>query len=507
MADNTEKNTENTSAGTAQASSVDPRELIERTPKGLFIDGGFVAAEGGETFEVFNPADGSVLTEVAAGSEADARRALDSICAAQDSWAATAPRERSEILRRAFELLGERSEELALLQTLELGRALKDSAAEVGYGAEFFRWFAEEAVRPCGEYRVSPDGKSRILVAEQPVGPCLAITPWNFPLAMGARKIAPALAAGCTMLVKPASKTPLTMLYLAQVLKEAGLPDGVLAVVPAKKASNVSALLDDARVRKFTFTGSTAVGQQLAAEAAGHSMKVSLELGGNAPYIVAADADLDTAAQAVAVAKMRGAGQVCIAANRFLVHESVAEEFTAKVAELMGSLTIGPGNGAGVDYGPLSGTDQVETVSGLVDDALDKGARRIVGGELPEGLPEGGYYYPATVLTDLPADTEILHNEIFGPVVAVDTFATDDEAVEKANSTPFGLAAYVFSENLTHALALAERVEAGMVALNKGGLSDPAAPFGGVKESGLGREGGFQGIHEYLEEKFISVPR
>lgn len=419
----------------------------------------------------------------------------------------TAPRERSEILRRTFELLSERADDLALLQTLELGRALSDSRAEVTYGAEFFRWFAEEAVRAHGEYRESPDGASRILVQTQSVGPRLAITPWNFPLAMGARKIAPALAAGCTMILKPASKTPLTMLYLAQVLKEAGLPDGVFAVVPTSQSANASALLDDARVRKFTFTGSTEVGQKLAAQAAAHSMKVSLELGGNAPYIVAADADLDTAAQAVAVAKMRGAGQVCIAANRFLVHESVAPQFTEKVSDFMAGLQLGPGYAEGIDYGPLSGADQVEKVSELVEDAVRRGAQRPVGGELPAGLPDGGYYYPATVLTDIPDAADILREEIFGPVVAIDTFADDDEAVAKANSTPFGLAAYIFSENLTHALALADRVEAGMIALNKGGISDPAAPFGGVKESGLGREGGFQGIGKYQEEKFISIPK
>lgn len=485
---------------------IDPQKLIDHTPKGLFIDGSFTEAEDSATFEVINPADARVLTQVASASEADARRALDSICAAQAKWAGTPARERSEILRRTFEILIERTEELSHLQTLELGRALRDSRSEVTYGAEFFRWFAEEGVRVRGDYRHSPAGHSRIIVHEQPVGPCLAITPWNFPLAMGARKIAPALAAGCTMIIKPASKTPLTMLALAQALKDAGLPDGVLAVVPTGQSSNVSALLDDARLRKLTFTGSTAVGQMLAAKAAEHSMKVSLELGGNAPYIVLDDADLDTAAKAVATAKMRGGGQVCIAANRFLVHSSVKDEFVVRAAEVMKSFRIGPGLGEGVTYGPLSGADQLEVVTDLVDDAVERGATRVLGGELPEGLNPDGYYYPATVLTDIPDGSEILTTEIFGPVLAVSTFDSDEEAIAMANNTPFGLAAYVFSENLNRALHVAEAVEAGMVAVNKGALSDPAAPFGGVKESGVGREGGFEGIHEFLEPKFISLP-
>ncbi|GAB3701363.1 NAD-dependent succinate-semialdehyde dehydrogenase [Corynebacterium nasicanis] len=455
---------------------------------------------------MINPSDGRVLTEVASATSADVARALDLACAAQPSWAATPARERSEILRRAFELIMSHEEELTYLQSAELGRALPDSRAEVSYGAEFFRWFAEEAVRVRGDYRHSPAGNARLIVHHQPVGPCLAITPWNFPLAMGARKIAPALAAGCTMIVKPASKTPLTMLYLAQLLQEAGLPDGVLAVLPTSSSARVSALLDDPRLRKLTFTGSTEVGQMLAAKAAGRSLRVSLELGGNAPYIVCEDADLDVAAEAVAVAKMRGAGQVCIAANRFLVHSAVQEEFVAKAVQVMEGFRLGRGTDEGVTYGPLSGADQLETVTSLVDDALSRGASRPLGGALPSGLPAGGFYFPTTVLTDIPASAEILSTEIFGPVLAVSTFDTDDEAIAKANNTPFGLAAYLFSENLDRALGLAERIEAGMVAVNKGALSDPAAPFGGVKESGIGREGGFEGIHEYLEPKFISLP-
>ncbi|AIT60537.1 NAD-dependent succinate-semialdehyde dehydrogenase [Corynebacterium doosanense] len=480
--------------------------LIHSIPKGLFIDGDFVDATNGDTFDVINPSDGSVLAKVASASEADARRALDSICAAQDEWAATPARERSEILRRTFQYLTDHVDELTLLQSAELGRALPDSKAEVTYGAEFFRWFAEEAVRVRGDYRHAPSGAGRIIVHEQPVGPSLAITPWNFPLAMGARKIAPALAAGCTMIIKPASKTPLTMLFLAKALKESGLPDGVLAVVPTGKSANVSALLDDPRLRKLTFTGSTEVGQKLAAEASKHSMKTSLELGGNAPYVVCADADLDKAVKAVAVAKMRGAGQVCIAANRFLVHSSIKDEFIRRATEVMRDFTLGPGTDPGSDYGPLSGEDQLEKVTELVDDALAHGATRHLGDSLPSGLNENGYYFPATVLSDFDADAKLASEEIFGPVLAVQTFDTDEEALKMANSTPFGLAAYLFSENLEHALKLAEGIEAGMVAVNKGALSDPAAPFGGVKESGLGREGGFEGIHEYLEPKFISLP-
>lgn len=456
---------------------------------------------------MINPADGSVLTEVATASPEDARRALDAACDAQEEWGNTAPRDRSEILRRTWELINEHADELAYLQTLELGRALPDSYDEVTYGGEFFRWFAEEAVRITGDYRTNPAGNSRIVIQRQPVGPCLAITPWNFPLAMGARKLAPALAAGCTMVVKPASNTPLTMLYLAKLLKEAGVPDGVVSVIPSKKSSNVSDLLDDPRLRKLTFTGSTEVGQTLGEKAAKHSMNVSLELGGNAPFIVAEDADLDAAVKAVAVAKMRGAGQVCIAANRFLVHSSIAEEFSQRVSEYISSLKIGPGYESGVDYGPLASTDQLEKISELVNDAVDKGARRLTSEELPDGLSKDGFYFPATVLSDVPASADLAEEEIFGPVVAVTTFDTDEEALKKANNTPFGLASYVFSENLERALHLAEGVEAGMVAVNKGALSDPAAPFGGVKESGLGREGGEEGIGEYLETKFISLPK
>lgn len=486
---------------------MDLHTLIDTVPTGLFIDGEFCPAASGATFEVINPSDGSVLTEVADAGDSDVTKALDSIVAAQDSWAATPPRERGEILRRAWEILMERKEELALLMSAELGRAFKDSLGEVTYGAEFFRWFAEEAVRMHGDYRIGPDGTSRIVEVQQPVGPCLAITPWNFPLAMGTRKAGAALAAGCTMLVKPASKTPLTMLYLASALREAGLPQGVFAVMPTSQSSLVSNLIDDPRLRKFTFTGSTEVGEQLAAKAAASSKRISMELGGNAPFVVLEDADMNTVMESVAVAKMRGAGQVCIAANRFLVHHSRYQEFVERVSEYISGLRIGVGTDAEVDYGPLSGEDQVEKVSALVDDALERGATRHTSAALPDGLPSGGFYYPATVLGNVPQDAEITRTEIFGPVVAVTSCESDEAAICAANDTPFGLAAYVFSENLNTALSAAERIEAGMVAVNKGALSDPSAPFGGVKESGMGREGSRDGIREFLETKFISLPR
>ncbi|CCI83244.1 NAD-dependent succinate-semialdehyde dehydrogenase [Corynebacterium otitidis] len=482
------------------------QDIVDDAPKGLFIDNDFLDAEGGETFTVYNPSTGAALAEVASASAADARRALDSVVAAQDEWRHTTARERSEILYRVYEILEDNAEELAYLQSLELGRALHDSIGESHNAAEFFRWFAEEAVRVRGDYRHAPNGSARVIVRQEPVGPSLAITPWNFPLAMGARKLAPAIAAGCTMLLKPASKTPLTALYLARVLREAGVPKGAVAVVPTKNANNVSDLLADDRIRKFTFTGSTEVGQKLSAKAAEKSMRISMELGGNAPYVVLKDADLDVAVDAIATAKMRGAGQVCIAANRFLVHSSLKDEFLSRVTEKLRGYALGPGYEKDSDYGPVSGTDQVEKISSLVDEAVEAGAKRHLGGELPEGLPGEGYYYPATVLSDIPEDAAIRTTEIFGPVVALETFDDDEEAIRKANDTPFGLASYLFSTDLTHALDVAERLESGMVAVNKGALSDPAAPFGGIKQSGIGREGGFEGIHEFLEPKLISLP-
>lgn len=485
-----------------------PSGILSGVPTQLFVGGGFRDASDGGTFEVRDPATDAHLINVASATEADARTALDIAAAAQPAWAATAPRERGEILRRAFDLINDHRERLTALQSLEMGRALADSDAEVTYAAEFFRWFSEEAVRVRGDYRRSPDGRSRIVTVRQPVGPTLAITPWNFPLAMGARKIAPALAAGCTIIAKPASKTPLTMLYLAMLLAEAGVPDGVVQVLPSGSAANVSAILDDDRLRKFTFTGSTAVGQALAATAMETSMKVSLELGGNAPFVVFADADVDKAVKAVRGAKLRNGGQVCIAPNRFIVHESLAEKFTDGVVAMFRELSLGRGTDEGTDLGPLALKDQQATVAKLVDDAVARGATVRCGGRIPvlsDDLSEG-YFYEPTVITGFPLDADIVTEEIFGPVVAITEVASDEEAIARANDTIFGLAAYVFSENLTRALGAAEAIEAGMVAVNKGGLSDPSAPFGGVKQSGLGREGGFTGIDEFLEEKLISLP-
>lgn len=481
--------------------------LIESAPKDLFLAGQWCAASDGGTLAVHNPATGTELAVVASATAHDARAALNAALSVQQQWAEAPPRQRSEILYRAFELIRDHSEELALLQTLELGRALPDSRAEVAYGAEFFRWFAEEAVRIRGDYRTNPAGNGRILVRQEPVGPVLAITPWNFPLAMGTRKLGPALAAGCAVIVKPASKTPLTMLYLAQLLQEAGLPEGVLSVLPTAQASRISTLLDAPGLRKLTFTGSTSVGQALAMKAAKHSIRVSLELGGNAPYIVLEGADIAHAAKEVAIAKMRGAGQVCIAANRFLVHESIAAEFAERVAQEMARFNLGPGWHEGINFGPLSGSDQVETVRTLVDDAVARGAHLVWAGPIPqfESEFEQGYWYPGAVLAHAPESSLIHSEEIFGPVVSISTFSTEQEAITRANDTPFGLASYVFGP-LDKALHVAEQLHVGMVAINRGALSDPSAPFGGVKESGLGREGGFEGIHEYLEPKFIALP-
>lgn len=488
--------------------SVDLQEIISRVPTQLWIGGTWVDAADGETFEVTNPSDGSVLATVAKAGEKDAQAAMDAAVNAQEEWAATAPRERAEILRRAYQLLIDNTDDLAYIMSAELGRALPDSRSEVAYGAEFFRWFSEEAVRISGDYRIAPAGGARVATIRQPVGVVLAITPWNFPLSMGTRKMGPALAAGCTMVVKPASNTPLTMLYLAKLLHEAGVPDGVVNIIPGS-ASAASSLLEDDRLRKFSFTGSTEVGQSLHAQAAKRSLNTSLELGGNAPYVVLEDADLDKAIEGVKVAKMRGAGQVCIAANRFIVHESLYDDFCSRVADLLSTYTVGRGTDEGVTVGPLADENQVETVSSLVNDAIADGARLLIGGtvaELDEDLPVDGLYFPPTVLADVPRSSRIAREEIFGPVVAVYKASSDEDALSFANDTPFGLAAYVFSENLERALSAGESIQAGMVAINKGSISDPSAPFGGVKQSGVGREGGFEGIDEYLETKLLALP-
>lgn len=484
---------------------MDERELIDSIPTQLWIGGEAVDAEGGATFPVYNPATGEPITHVADATPADAIRALDAAAAVQSEWAATAPRERGEILRAVFEEITRRADDMALLMTLEMGKALPESLAEVRYGAEFFRWFSEEAVRVHGRYQGAPAGNGRILVTKQPVGPCLAITPWNFPLAMGTRKIGPALAAGCTMIVKPASETPLTMLLLAKLCADAGLPKGVLSVLTTSHSGPVTApLIDDPRLRKLTFTGSTGVGQKLIEASAKGLLRTSMELGGNAPFVIFEDADLDAAVEGAMAAKLRNGGEACTAANRFHVHNSVRAEFTTKLVERMSSMTMGPGTDPATKLGPLINADQLETVSELVADAVDVGAQVRLGGKAPGGP---GFFYPATVLDEVPPHARILKEEVFGPVAPIVGFDTEAEAIAAANDTEFGLVAYLYTENLDRALRVAEALETGMVGVNRGVISDAAAPFGGIKASGFGREGGFEGIEEYLDTKYIALTR
>ncbi|MFE5285911.1 NAD-dependent succinate-semialdehyde dehydrogenase [Nocardia sp. NPDC056611] len=474
-------------------------------PTGMWIDGASAPAAGGRTFAVHDPAGGGVLTEVADANGEDALRALDSACRAQSAWAATSPRERSMILRRAWEILLEHTEDIALLMTLEMGKTLAEARGEVAYGGEFLRWFSEEAVRVGGRYTESPAGTGRILVTQQPVGPCLAITPWNFPLAMGARKIAPALAAGCTVIVKPAEDTPLTMLALARIFAEAGLPAGVLSVLPGSDAAAITApLLADPRLRKVTFTGSTRVGKLLLRQAADNVLRTSMELGGNAPFIVFEDADLDQALAGAMAAKMRNGGEACTAANRIYVHNSIRAEFAARLAEQIGALRVGPGYAPGVDTGPLINERQRKTVAALVDDAVAGGAVVRTGGQVIDGP---GWFFQPTVLDEVPRTARMHREEIFGPVAAVYGFDTEDEVVALANDTEYGLAAYFYTQDLDRALRVSAALEAGMVGVNRGVISDPAAPFGGVKQSGLGSEGGSEGIHEYLDTKYVALTR
>ena len=478
--------------------------LLPAEQRRLWVAGEWRDAEGGDTFEVVDPADGQLLARVADGSVTDAVEALDAAVAAQGDWAATAPRERGEILRSAFELIASRADDLAMLMSLEMGKAVAEAKGEVAYGNEFFRWFSEEAVRIHGRWMQAPAGGSRLLTIKKPVGPCFFVTPWNFPLAMGTRKIGPAIAAGCTMVVKPAHQTPLTMLALAGLVTEAGLPDGVLNVVPTTRAKEMSeALQGDDRLRKVSFTGSTGVGRTLVRQSADQLQRVSMELGGNAPFVVFEDADVDAAVDGAMVAKMRNMGEACTAANRFLVHESVAEEFAEKLAARMGALTVGRGQDDGVDVGPLIEEKAVETVSQLVTDAVHDGARLLTGGTVPDGP---GFFYPPTVLLGVPADSAINAEEIFGPVAPITTFETEDEAVARANDTEYGLASYVYTRDLSRTIRMAERLEYGMVGINTGLISNPAAPFGGVKASGFGREGGFEGIEEYLETTYVALP-
>ena len=478
--------------------------VLTDVPQQLFIAGQWQDAESGRTLAVDNPATGEILCEIADASPADGRLALDAAVAAQPGWAATAPRERSEILRRAYEIILDRTEELALLMTLEMGKPLAEARGEVRYAAEFFRWFSEEAVRIDGGLSTTPDGANRILVMRQPVGPCMLITPWNFPLAMGTRKIGPAVAAGCTMVLKPAPQTPLSSLALAGILTEAGLPPGVLNVVPTSDAAGVvEPLLRGGQIRKLSFTGSTQVGRILLAQCADTVVRTSMELGGNAPFIVFEDADLDAALDGAMVAKMRNMGEACTAANRMFVHRSVAGEFAGRLAERMGALSVGPGTEPGTDVGPLIDATGRGKADALVHDAVRRGAKVLVGGETPDGP---GHFYPPTVLTDVRADSELMRTEIFGPVAAIIPFDDEDEVLAAANDTEWGLVGYLFTRDLDRALRVGERLETGMVGVNTGLVSNPAAPFGGVKQSGLGREGGRVGIEEFLEYKYLAIP-
>jgi succinate-semialdehyde dehydrogenase/glutarate-semialdehyde dehydrogenase len=479
------------------------QSVLSDVPKQLYIGGKWVDASGGATFEVEDPATGKALCSVADATAQDARAALDAAVEAQAGWAATPPNERSEILHRAFLALGDQADELALLMTLEMGKSVAESKGELAYAAEFFRWFSGEALRLDGYYKTTGNGVSRVLVMRQPVGPCFFITPWNFPNAMGTRKIGPAIAAGCTMVVKPAQQTPLSMLALAKLLEECGLPPGVLNVITATSSGTVSEpIIGDPRLRKLSFTGSTPVGKKLIAQAADQVLRVSMELGGNAPFLVFGDADLDAAVEGAMLAKMRNMGEACTSANRFHVHESVAEEFAQKLAARMGALTLGRGTEPGTDVGPLIDATQRDKVAELVQDAVAKGAKVLTGGSKGDGE---GYFYAPTVLTGVPQDAGVLTEEIFGPVAPIATFSTDEEAIAAANRTEYGLVAYVFTRDLQRALRVCEALETGMIGLNQGIVSNAGAPFGGVKQSGTGREGGNEGIAEYLETKYVAV--
>ena len=469
----------------------------------LYIGGRWLAASSGERFDVVNPADESVLASVASGTVEDAAAAIDAADAAFKPWSRKTPRERGEILRKAFELMVRKRDELARLVTLENGKALGDSLGEITYSAEFFRWFSEEAVRAEGHLGHAPASGARILVHAKPAGIAVLVTPWNFPAAMGTRKIAPALAAGCTVVIKPASETPLTMLALMPILEEAGVPPGVVNVLPSKKSGAVvDAMMHDPRVRVISFTGSTEVGRKLLRGAADQVLKPAMELGGNAPLIVFEDADLDAAVEGAMLAKMRNIGEACTAANRFYVHEKVAEDFTQRFTKRMAALKMGDGLEPGIDIGPLVNADTRDKVASFVSDAVARGAEVRLGGAAPNGK---GFFYPPTVLYRVPPDAECVKEEIFGPVAAIQIFKGEDEVVTRANDTEYGLVAYVFTGDLKRGLRVSEQLDFGMVGLNRGLVSDPAAPFGGMKQSGLGREGGAEGMMEFMETQYIAT--
>jgi len=476
---------------------------VKAIPKRLYIGGEWRDASGGATLAVEDPSTGETLAEVADATPDDSRAALDACVAVQAEWAAHPPRERGEILRRAWEGINERADELALVMTLEMGKPLAESKAEITYAAEFFRWFAEEAVRIEGRFATAPNGQGRLITMRQPVGPCYAITPWNFPMAMGTRKIGPAVAAGCTMVIKPAQQTPLSMLALVQILEQAGLPAGVLNLVTSSSSGDVSApLIADPRLRKLTFTGSTEVGRKLIEQSAAGVLRTSMELGGNAPFLVFADADVDAAVEGAVIAKMRNIGEACTAANRFHVAAQLQDEFTEKLAAKLGDMRVGRGTDEGVKVGPLIDGTQRDKVSELVRDATGKGAQAVVGGAARDGA---GYFYEPTVLAGVSADARLLKEEIFGPVAPVIGFDDEEAAIAAANDTEFGLVAYVYTSDLKRAFRVIEGLETGMVGLNQGMVSNPAAPFGGVKASGFGREGGKEGIGEYLETKYVAM--
>ena len=479
-------------------------DLLAKVPNGLFIGGVWRDATEGATLDVSDPSTGDVIKTIADASVADGTAALDAAVAAQDEWAATAPRTRSNILRKAFDLLQERREEFALLMTLEMGKPLAEANGEVTYGGEFLRWFSEEAVRISGRYGSNPEGTGMMTVSQHPVGPCFLITPWNFPLAMATRKIAPALAAGCTVVGKPAELTPLTTLYFVKLLEDAGLPAGVVNVITTSSSSAVSGpIIADPRLRKLSFTGSTAVGQKLIEQSAKNVLRTSMELGGNAPFVVFEDADLDKAVEGAMAAKFRNIGQACTAANRFIVHRDVADEFAKRITDKVNAFRIGRGTEDGVTIGPLIDDRAVTKAKTLVGDAVERGAEVLTGGEAVDGP---GTFFQPTVVTGVVPGSDILREEIFGPVLAIVPFDDEDEAVRLANDTEYGLVSYVFTTDLARGQRMIGRLQTGMMGLNVGVISNAAAPFGGIKQSGIGREGGLEGIHEYLYTKYTMTP-
>ena len=479
------------------------QQVVEGVEKRLLIGGEWRDATGGATFPVIDPATEEPVCEVADGTPEDAKAALDAAVAAQVEWGASAPNDRAKILWDAFELMMERADELALLMTLEMGKAVAESKSEIVYAADFFRWHSGDALRLDGDFKQFGNGTSRVLTMKQPVGPCLMITPWNFPMAMGTRKVGPAVAAGCTVVMKPAGATPLSMLALGQILEEAGLPAGVFNIITTSSSGKVTGpLIEDPRLRKLSFTGSTEVGRKLIEAAAGNVLKTSMELGGNAPFLVFEDADLDEAVEGALLAKMRNIGEACTSANRFHVAESVKDEFTRRLAEKMGALRSGRGTEEDVKVGPLIDEDSRAKVAELVEDAVAKGARPVTGGQTPDGR---GFFYPPTVLADVPLEARVFSEEIFGPVAPIAGFSSEDEAIDRANDTEYGLVAYVFTRDVKRAIRVCERLETGMVGLNQGMVSNAGAPFGGVKQSGIGREGGNEGIEEFLETKYVAM--